>query len=226
MIRKLLLLCLSVAISLPILRAQNFEGIIIYERTTSDGKLALITYYFGDQKIRKDSRFIFSDYFRDYVTIMDFKNYTNKYFSDSGDNMPFRPMEITKNSIARMDVLPDVMKPFLGYECYRIDIEFEIGPFSSLLTQTRFHAKDLKFSVPEEWMLDYSMIISGDDNICLYSTTYLDTVDPDLRRLVGDGGSFTFRAIKVIPKKLPDALFDYDTLLAESKYNNQERAIE
>ncbi|TVQ42291.1 MAG: hypothetical protein EA362_13525 [Saprospirales bacterium] len=53
--------------------------------------------------------------------------------------------------------------------------------------------------------------------IYLYSTTYLDAIDPDLSRLVGPRGSFTFRAITVIPMNLLDELFDYEVLLAEGK---------
>ena len=199
----------------PWISAQNFEGIIIYERTTTMGKLALETYYFGDQKIRIDKRYFFEEKHIDGVAIFDFKNYTNKYFADSGHG-PFRPIEITKNNIERMEVHPDSIATFLGYDCYLIEIEFELGPYSSFLTQTRYHAKDLQFSVPEEWMLDYIKIISGDDQIALFVETTIDTLDPELAMYSNNSG-FTFNAIRVIPKKLPEDLFDYESLLAEKK---------
>nr|MBS0036894.1 hypothetical protein [Saprospiraceae bacterium] len=193
------------------LTAQNFEGIIVYERTTDGGSLALKTYYFGDQKIRTDTRFIFEDHHMDYIAIFDFKNYTNKYFSDSGHG-PFRPIEITKNNIELMEVHPDSIKTFLGFDCYLIEIEFEVGPFSTFMTQSRYHAKDLQFSVPEEWMLDYIQIISGDDGIALFVETDISNVDPELAMFLPKS-SFTYNAIKVIPMKLPEDLFHFEELL-------------
>lgn len=191
---------------------QNFEGIIIYERTTTTGKLALETYFFGDQKIRIDTRIFFEDYHMDYVSIFDFKNYTNEYYSDSGHG-PFQSKKINKNSIELMDVYPDSIKSFLGFDCYLIEIEFELGPYSSLITQSRYHAKDLQFSVPEDWMLDYMKIISGDDGIALFVETDISTLDPELAMHSPSKSGFTYRAIKVIPQNLPEDLFHYEELI-------------
>lgn len=113
-----------------------------------------------------------------------------------------------------MKVHPDSIIKVLGYECYLIEIAFEPGSFSSFITQSRYHAKDLQFSVPEEWMLGYMQIISGDDKIALFVETDISTTDPNLI-LHNPESKFTYRAIKVIPKKLPEDLFDYESLLAE-----------
>jgi hypothetical protein len=198
------------------LNAQNFEGIIIYERTTTEGKLALETYYFGDQKLRIDSRYLFADYHRDYISIFDFENYTNEYFSSSGD-LSFRSIEISKNSILEMNVFPDSISTILGYDCYLVETELETGMYSAIMNQSRCHARDLKFSVPEEWMLDYKNIISGDNNIALFWEGTMSTLDPELVIYFDPNRRFTYRAIKVIPMKLPDDLFDYEALLAENK---------
>ncbi len=217
MIKKIFLFFLLVIVSLSILGAQNFEGIIIYERTTTEGKVALKTYYFGDQKIRIDSRFYFDTYFDDGVSIFDFKNYTNKYFSNSGDNMPFRPIEIKRNTISQMDIFPDSLKTILDFECYLVEAELDVGVYSAIMNQKRYHAKDLKFKVSDEWLLDYISVISGDNNIALYWEAGLETLDPELMIAFDPHRRFSYRAIKVIPMKLPDSLFDYEVLLSEGK---------
>lgn len=63
-------------------------------------------------------------------------------------------------------------------------------------------------------MLDYMQIISSDDNIALFVETDISTTDPNLVVHTPES-KFTYRSIKVIPKKLPEDLFDYESLLAE-----------
>lgn len=50
-----------------------------------------------------------------------------------------------------------------------------------------------------------------------YSTTYIDNLDQEIRNITDPILGFSFRAIKVIPKKLPEALFDYAVLLDEGE---------
>ena len=182
----------------------NFEGLIIYERLSSSGDIALEKYYFADQKIRIDSEFLVDSSIVKYTTVYLFDNYENFYFSKSGDSK-FVKKRITKDAINRYTLQNDSTN-ILDQLCKKATVEYEMDSyFNSTISQKRWVAVDLKFALPTGWIMDYSMICHKDNRIVLRLEESITPPD-ELKDFVKTSG-YIRKAIGIYPFKFDDSLF-------------------
>ncbi len=197
-----------------LIKGQNFEGIIIFKRKTNKDRIAIETYYFGKKKLRIDSRFFFENEIKDYIAIFDFKKYTNLYHS--GEKGMLKEKVIRNSLIDTVIYSPIDTINILDYQLsYRSLIKYEDNvEFDTEVRQIRYLAQDLFFEVPDDWILDYTMISNFDKRIVLSMK----------EEIMGGGcikGGYTRQAIAIIPIALPEKMFDVDSLNKSELYLNQ-----
>jgi len=184
-------------------QTQNFEGIIVFKRSTSKGKIAFETYYFAKQKLRIDSEYILDDGIQSYISIFDFDRYTNVYFTKSKNR--FEEKIINGKNIESFSIDTSLTKQILGYSCTAMNISLKEGNYSIKQDQVKYLADSLTYNVPDGWYLDWIMVSHLDNRIALLLD---ETMKTDELGYPMTGG-YKREAISIVPMKLPDNIFQY-----------------
>lgn len=184
-------------------QTSNFEGIIVYKRTTDDGKVAFETYYFGNKKLRIDSDYIFDDGIKSYISIFDFDRNTKVYFENSDEKIKEKNLS-GKSSIESYAIDSSLTKQVLGYDCIALVVSFKEGYYSTKQDQVKFLADSLIYETPCESCLEWTMINHVDNRIALHLD---ETIISDTAGIYVAGG-YKREAISITPMKLPDSIFE------------------
>ena len=184
--------------------AQNFEGIIIFERKTYSNKIAIETYYFGQNKLRIDSRFFLNGEVKDYVSVFDFAKNTNLYYS--GETGKLKETIIEKSLIDTFSLSQDTSKVILDRNTVRMNVNFQtLNEYGTRISQKRHLAKDLFFQIPKEWILEYIMVSNIDNRIVLRVD---EKIGSD--QILSKG--YIRKAKVIIETSLPESLFDVNLI--------------
>jgi hypothetical protein len=184
--------------------AQNFEGIILYKRLATSGKIAFETYYFGKNHLRIDSDFVFEDGIKKYIGVYSFKDSTNVYqkYDDGICNIKTR-----KGGNSIMEYKPDLNTApitVIDHETEVYAIKYKphnVFGATNQIFQKRYVSNELKYKIPEGWVFDWVMVTELDDRIVLKleeryeNSEYLST------------GGYTREAIYIRPMKLSEEVF-------------------
>jgi hypothetical protein len=187
--------------------SEEFEGIIVYKRI-SKSNIAFETYYFKSGKLRIDSRFISGDGtyssgdgVTDYSTVFSFEKKMNQYSKTKNCEPPVE-ISIDSDGIIYFDIDTTKHISILDQNCTLMNVEYKLTPFDSQPKQKRWLSNDLIFSIPDGWILDYSMVSHIDRRIALKIEENI--VDASTEE------TFTYyrEAIAIYPKVLSDKVFD------------------
>lgn len=198
---KLVLVLLTLLIS-NVLWSQNFEGVIVYERMTDNGKAAIETYYFGKNKLRIDTEYYLDNTIKEYSRIYLFDRYDNHYFDKVNGTYVKKEKSTSDGIIGYEESLDSVY--IMDRKCRKVDVQFPPNQFTSQWTQERWLSEDLYFEIPEGWLFDYSMVCHRDKRIVL---KYRETMYSEIS-ITLPPTSWMKRAIGIYPYEFNDSVFD------------------
>lgn len=187
--------------------SEEFEGIIVYKRI-SKSNIAFETYYFKSGKLRIDSKFISGDGtyssgdgVTNYSTVFSFENKMNQYHKTKNCE-PSNEISIDSDGIIYFDIDTTKHISILDQNCTLMNVEYKFTPFDSQPKQKRWLSNDLKFTIPDGWILDYSMVSHIDNRIALKLEENI------VNSLTDETFTYYREAIAIYPKVLSDKIFD------------------
>jgi hypothetical protein len=190
-----------------LLSTSFFEGVIIYHNYSEDCVNIIDKLYLAPNKLRIDTEAYSKHEYNKVVRIFDFSNPVKIYYESENDG-PFVLLPTRDKSDAIIKYRPDSIIQHMGFSCFLVEIAHEHSVIiddidvHSLSMRKVYLAENLKYQIPDDWVMDHHMVLNFDDRIALrmdfeYSTPIIDT-----------NSGFTREAVAILPMKLPPQVFE------------------
>ena len=184
------------------LEAQDFEGIIQYQRVKPDGNLIVEDYRLKENRIRLDLTNYSDDSAEKYTYIYRLDEspnvvYEKKHGDDSFTRRPCKP----DNRTSFNDL--EYKKQIGSWDTEVFEIEYHndfFSPFESTTTQKVWIASDIRFTFPETWHCSPYMLLHNENGIVL-------KMEEKSSSSGASGYSYTRELHKLEPKEIDEHYF-------------------